>query len=83
MPKLTYRDISEELGISEAAVYKHLAQGIKRIKNILIPKTMDKLTQVIDMIEHPEHYSESQIKEILQDEESPDLSHNDGDAYGF
>ena len=31
---------------------------------------MDKLTQVIDMIEHPEHYSESQIKEILQDEES-------------
>lgn len=31
---------------------------------------MDKLTQVIDMIEHPEHYSESQMKEILQDEES-------------
>lgn len=31
---------------------------------------MDKLTQVIDMIEHPEHYSESQMTEILQDEES-------------
>ena len=32
---------------------------------------MDKLTQVIDMIEHPEHYSESQIKEIPHLEESP------------
>ena len=31
---------------------------------------MDKLTQVIDMIEHPERYSESQMTEILQDEES-------------
>lgn len=36
--KLTYRDISEELGISEAAVYKHLAQGIKRIKEHFNPK---------------------------------------------
>ena len=36
--KLTYREISEELGISEAAVYKHLAQGIKRIKEHFHPK---------------------------------------------
>ena len=28
-----YADISAELGISEAAVYKHLAQALKRIKN--------------------------------------------------
>lgn len=36
--KLTYHEISEELGISEAAVYKHLAQGIKRIKEHFNPK---------------------------------------------
>lgn len=36
--KLTYREISEQLGISEAAVYKHLAQGIKRIKEHFNPK---------------------------------------------
>ncbi len=30
---------------------------------------MDKITQVIDMMEHPERYSEAQISEILQDEE--------------
>ena len=30
---------------------------------------MDKITQVIDMMEHPERYSETQISEILQDEE--------------
>jgi len=27
-----YREIAEQLGISEAAVYKHLAQGIRRLK---------------------------------------------------
>lgn len=36
--KLTYHEISEELGISEAAVYKHLAQGIKQIKEHFNPK---------------------------------------------
>lgn len=36
--KLTYREISEQLGISEAAVYKRLAQGIKRIKEHFNPK---------------------------------------------
>lgn len=30
---------------------------------------MDKITQVIDMVEHPERYSESQISAFLQDEE--------------
>lgn len=30
---------------------------------------MDKITQVIDMMEHPERYSEAQIAELLQDEE--------------
>lgn len=30
--KMKYREISEELGISEAAVYKHLAQGIRKLK---------------------------------------------------
>ncbi len=29
---------------------------------------MDKITQVIDMMEHPERYSEAQISELLQDE---------------
>ena len=28
----SYREIAEQLGISEAAVYKHLAQGIRRLK---------------------------------------------------
>ena len=27
-----HREIAEQLGISEAAVYKHLAQGIRRLK---------------------------------------------------
>ena len=30
---------------------------------------MEKINQVIDMIEHPEKYTEAQVKEILQDEE--------------
>ena len=30
---------------------------------------MDKITLVIDMVEHPERYSEAQITELLQDEE--------------
>lgn len=30
--KMKYREIAAELGISEAAVYKHLAQGIKKLK---------------------------------------------------
>lgn len=30
---------------------------------------MDKITQVIDMMEHSERYSETQISELLQDEE--------------
>lgn len=36
--KMTYRQISSELKISEAAVYKHLAQGIKRIREHFNPK---------------------------------------------
>lgn len=28
----SYREIAEQLGISEAAVYKHLAQGIRKLK---------------------------------------------------
>ena len=30
---------------------------------------MEKINQVIDMIEHPEKYSDAQVEEILQDEE--------------
>lgn len=30
--RMKYREISEELEISEAAVYKHLAQGIRKLK---------------------------------------------------
>ena len=30
--QMTYRQISEHLGISEAAVYKHLAQAIRKLK---------------------------------------------------
>lgn len=30
---------------------------------------MDKITQVIDMMEHPERYSEAQMEQLLQDEE--------------
>lgn len=40
--KMTYRQISEELQISEAAVYKHLAQGIKRIREHFNPKNNGK-----------------------------------------
>ena len=29
---MKYREIAAELGISEAAVYKHLAQGISKLK---------------------------------------------------
>lgn len=40
--KMTYQQISSELGISEAAVYKHLAQGIKRIREHFNPKNNGK-----------------------------------------
>lgn len=40
--KMTYRQISSELKISEAAVYKHLAQGIKRIREHFNPKNNGK-----------------------------------------
>lgn len=35
--KLKYREIATELGISEVAVYKHLAQGIKKLKQKFNP----------------------------------------------
>ena len=35
--KLKYREIASELGISEVAVYKHLAQGIKKLKQKFNP----------------------------------------------
>jgi len=35
--KMTYREIATELGISEVAVYKHLAQGIKKLKQQFNP----------------------------------------------
>ena len=40
--KMTYRQFASELGISEAAVYKHLAQGIKRIREQFNPKNNEK-----------------------------------------
>lgn len=35
--KLKYREIATELGISEVAVYKHLAQGIRKLKKKFNP----------------------------------------------
>ena len=35
--KLKYREIATELGISEVAVYKHLAQGIKKLQQKFNP----------------------------------------------
>ena len=35
--KMTYKEIAMELGISEVAVYKHLAQGIKKLKQQFNP----------------------------------------------
>ncbi len=35
--KRKYREIANELGISEVAVYKHLAQGIKKLKERFNP----------------------------------------------
>ncbi len=35
--KLKYREIATELGISEVAVYKHLAQGIKKLQQRFNP----------------------------------------------
>lgn len=35
--KLKYREIATELGISEVAVYKHLAQGIRKLKQKFNP----------------------------------------------
>lgn len=35
--KMTYKEIATELGISEVAVYKHLAQGIKKLKQQFNP----------------------------------------------
>ena len=35
--KLKYREIASELGISEVAVYKHLSQGIKKLKEQFNP----------------------------------------------
>lgn len=40
--KMTYHQIATELSISEAAVYKHLAQGIKRIKEYFNSKNNGK-----------------------------------------
>ena len=40
--KMTYQQISLELKISEAAVYKHLAQGIKKIREHFNPKNNGK-----------------------------------------
>lgn len=40
--KMTYRQIASELDISEAAVYKHLAQGIKRIREQFNPENNGK-----------------------------------------
>lgn len=36
--KLKYREIATELGISEVAVYKHLAQGIRKLKQKFNPQ---------------------------------------------
>ena len=35
--RLTYREIAEQVGISEAAVYKHLSQAITKLKNRFNP----------------------------------------------
>lgn len=35
--QMTYREIATELGISEVAVYKHLAQGIKKLQQQFNP----------------------------------------------
>lgn len=35
--KMKYREIATELGISEVAVYKHLAQGVKKLKQRFNP----------------------------------------------
>ena len=35
--KMKYREIATELGISEVAVYKHLAQGIRKLKQKFNP----------------------------------------------
>ena len=35
--KMKYREIATELGISEVAVYKHLSQGIKKLKQKFNP----------------------------------------------
>lgn len=35
--KMTYKDIAQNLGISEAAVYKHLAKGINKLKQHFNP----------------------------------------------
>lgn len=35
--RMTYREVAEQLGISEAAVYKHLAQAIRKLKQRFNP----------------------------------------------
>ena len=35
--RLKYREIAEQVGISEAAVYKHLSQAITKLKNRFNP----------------------------------------------
>ena len=35
--RLKYREIAEQIGISEAAVYKHLSQAINKLKNRFNP----------------------------------------------
>lgn len=69
--KLKYREIATELGISEVAVYKHLAQGIRKLKQKLTLSRfiMDKFEKILDIIDHQEKYSDEEIHEILQDEE--------------
>ena len=37
LQKMTYKDIARSLGISEAAVYKHLSQGIRKLQKHFNP----------------------------------------------
>ena len=73
--QLSYKAIAEQVGISEAAVYKHLIQAIRKMKEQFNPNQKWKkigygqMERLLDMMEHSDQYTDEQLNELLRDDE--------------
>lgn len=68
---MTFSEVSEEIGISETAVYRHVRQALIIIrKNSAI---MDKYDLVLDIIGNIDKYSPRQAEEILSGPEASEI----------